>query len=131
MKQYRSPEDQLFGPAFAALETLLAAPQPLGEHPAYHQLQAYLANSLDEEQVSAVSLHVLTCESCHQEVRDQRLRCAKPMLRRVRLDRQAALLYALAIFVVLIGFSWAWFTDQSILEVAQTPWRGGPRPIPM
>ncbi len=98
MNLSRSRDDELFGPAFAELEELLAGSRAPNGHPPAKILRAYLRRSLEEELVSVVSLHVLLCTDCQRQLWSERLsrwrRFRADYLKRWTLDRRAAFAYA-------------------------------------
>lgn len=100
MNLSRSRDDELFGPAFAELEELLAGASTINGHPPTQILRAYLGRSLEEELVSVVSLHVLLCTDCQSQLWSERLknsrwrRFREEHLGRWTLERRAAFAYA-------------------------------------
>lgn len=110
MNLSRSRDDELFGPAFAELEGLLAGSAARNGHPPAQILRAYLSRSLEEELVSVVSLHVLLCADCQSQLWSERgsrwRRFRERHLGRWTLDRRAAYLTAgivLGLSLALLG----------------------------
>jgi hypothetical protein len=115
----RSCDDDLFGPAFAELEAVLASGHPIGEHPPPEVLRAYIGRTLEEELVSIVSFHVLVCKDCQREVWRERMK--KPRWRvfpedrqlgLLALDQRATLVYAAVSLLLVVGLAWAFLSGS-------------------